>query len=99
MLRNLPNHLQFIHNRHHSEHEQSVSKAKQSLQERLALLEGQQQSGQYSQSRYGNAYGSSGSEKYVTGCSSCASVGGSENYSSRYTFCDQGETYFSINLL
>lgn len=72
-------------NRHHYQHEQSVSAAKQSLQERLALLQGQ--SG-YSanQARYGNAYGSSGSQKYVSGCSSC--LVGSENresYSSRYS--------------
>jgi len=66
-------------NKHHSQHEQSVSAAKQSLQERLAALEGQTG---YNQARYGNAYGTSGSEKYVVGCSACIGSENREAYSS-----------------
>lgn len=74
-----------------------MNKAKQSLQERLSLLEGQGQGGY--QQRYGNAYGSSGSEKYVaaTGCASC--IGGSESYSSRYILCSRKLFYSLIKQL
>lgn len=83
-------HLQSIHHRHHSQHDQSVTAAKQLMQERLSKLGGQAGAYQLSQdqsAQYGNAYGSSGSsQKYVVPpCSSC--FGGAENreaFSSRY---------------
>lgn len=82
-------HLQSIHHRHHSQHDQSVTAAKQLLQERLSKLDGQAayQLSQAQSAQYGNAYGSSGSsQKYVVApCSSC--FGGAENreaFSSRY---------------
>lgn len=82
ILRDFKNNLQFIQYRHHSQHEQSVSAAKQSLQERLAAIEGQSS---YNQARYGNAYGTSGSEKYVVGCSACIGSENRDAYSSRYS--------------
>lgn len=83
--------MHFIHDRHQSQHEDSVNAAKQILQERLSKLEAQSGYGQ----QYGNSYGSSGSQKYVVGCSTC--YGGSENrvsYNSRY-FLELKNNYFS----
>lgn len=70
------------------EHGKSVTAAKHSLNDRIAKLEENTGYNTYSsgvQGQYGNAYGASGSEKYVS-CAYC--VGGSENqvssYNSRY---------------
>lgn len=93
LKRDFKENLQFIHHRHHTQHEQSVNAAKQTLQERLSKLDVQNGYGQSSQ--YGNSYGSSGSQKYVVGCSTC--YGGSENrvlYNSRYLL-ELKNNYFS----
>lgn len=85
ICRSFNNRLQFLEHRHHTQHDQSVNAAKQSLQERLSKLEEQRG---YNQAQFGNTYGSSGSQKYVLGCPTC--YGGSENresYRSRYILC------------
>lgn len=76
--------MHFIHDRHHSQHEQSVSAAKQALQDQLAKL-GAQNGYVQGSTQYGNSYGTSGSEKYVDRCATCYGV--SENlasHTSRY---------------
>ena len=74
--------LKFLHNRHYSQHEDSVAKAREGLQQRLSTTlyesgDGGANSG-YSSNRY-TAGGSSGNNKYVTGCSTCYGIGNSGN--------------------
>jgi len=54
-------------NKHHTQHEQSVNAAKQSLQERLSKFDDHNV---YSSGLYGNEYGASGSEKHSSSSSS-----------------------------
>lgn len=74
--------LKFLHDRHYSQHEDSVAKAREGLQQRLSTTlyesgDGGAGSG-YSSNRY-TAGGSSGNNKYVTGCSTCYGIGNSGN--------------------
>ena len=69
-------------NRHYTQHEDSVAKAREGLQQRLSTTlydSGDAGAGSgYSSNRY-TAGGSSGNNKYVTGCSTCYGIGNSGN--------------------
>lgn len=74
--------LKFLHNRHYTQHEDSVAKAREGLQQRLSTTlydAGDAGAGSgYSSNRYTSG-GSSGNNKYVTGCSTCYGIGNSGN--------------------
>lgn len=76
------NKLQFLHNRHYTQHEDSVAKAREGLQQRLSTTlyeSGDVGAGNgYSSNRY-TAGGSSGNNKYVTRCTTCYGIGNSGN--------------------
>lgn len=75
-----------MHDRHYTQHEEQVAKAREGLQQRLSttLYESGDGGAGYSSGRYTQG-GSSGNNKYVTGCLTCYGIGNTnkDSFSSR----------------
>ncbi|CAO1323092.1 unnamed protein product [Diamesa serratosioi] len=84
----IDHHLNNKYGQHYTQHEDSVAKAREGLQQRLSTTlyeNGDAGTGSgYSSNRY-TAGGSSGNNKYVTGCSTCYGIGkpNADSFSSR----------------
>ena len=78
-----------MHNRHFTQHEDSVAKAREGLQQRLSSTlyeQGDAGTGSgFNSNRYTTGGLSSGNNKYVTGCSTCYGIGNSnaDSFNSR----------------